>query len=272
MTAVTRATHPTAGHRPPRSALRGRPTFHTQILAELSKLTTTRAPRWVALSAAALAALAISGVVASGGVAQEALGTDLRVRTVLAHGGLASILPLVLGILLSTSEYRHGTVVDTFLTEPRRGRVIGAKLVAGALAGLVIGVAVALTTAATVGIWFSAKDVPFDLSSSTVVRALVGIAIWDVLYATIGVAVGSIIRTPAAAIVSVLVWLTVAETAVAGLLVEVGRWLPGTAAQALGGAPTDGLLSQVGGGVVLLGWAVLAAAAAVVATRRRDVT
>lgn len=272
MTAVTRATHPTAGHRPPRSALRGRPTFHTQILAELSKLTTTRAPRWVALSAAALAALAISGVVAAGGVAQDALGTDIGLRTVLAHGGLASILPLVLGILLSASEYRHGTVVDTFLTEPRRGRVIGAKLVAGTIAGLVIGVAVVLTTVATVGIWFSAKDVPFDLSSSTVVRALVGIAIWDVLYATIGVAVGSIIRTPAAAIVSVLVWLTVAETAVAGLLVEVGRWLPGTAAQALGGAPTDGLLSQVGGGVVLLGWAVLAAAAAVVATRRRDVT
>lgn len=245
--------------------------FRTLLASEISKLATTRAARWIMVSATFLAALAISGVVASGGVAQESLGTDSGLRTVLEHGGLAAVLPLILGILLSAGEYRHGTVVDTFLTEPRRGRVVGAKLMAGALAGVVTGLLVALATTVTMAAWYGGKDVALDLGSAVVLRSLGGIVLWAVLYAVIGVAVGSIIRAPAAAIVSVLVWLLVAESALAGLLVSVGRWLPATAARALGNAPEDGLLTQVGGGAVLLGWAALVAAAAVVAVRRRDV-
>jgi ABC-2 type transport system permease protein len=105
-----------------------------------------------------------------------------------------------------------------------------------------------------------------------VLRSLGGIVLWVGLYAVIGVAVGSIIRAPAAAIVSVLIWLTIVETAVSGLVVSVGRWLPATAASALGNAPVDGLLPQVGAGFVLFGWAALTTAGALIATTRRDVT
>lgn len=242
------------------------------LRAELAKLTSTRSARWLVLSAAALTALAVSGVVAGGGVAQDVLATEIGLRTVLAHGGLAAILPLILGILISAGEYRHGTVVDTFLTEPRRSRVVGAKLAVGVGVGLFVGVLDAAVTAASAAAWYSAKDVTVDLGSVVAARSMVGIVVWTTLYGAIGVAVGSIIRTPPAAIVAVVVWLFIAETAVAGLLVDVGRWLPGTAASALGNAALDGALSQMGGGVVLLGWTVLAAAGAFAATARRDVT
>ena len=96
--------------------------------------------------------------------------------------------------------------------------------------------------------------------------------LWATLYAVIGVAVGSVVRNPATAIVGVAVWLFGAESAVAALLVEVGRWLPATAARSLGNAPHDGMLNQVGGGAVILGWATLAVVGAVVVTRRRDIT
>jgi len=247
-------------------------TFRSLCASELTKLTTTRAPRWILVSAALLAALAISGLVASGIFSQNELATEAGLRTVFAHGGLAAILPLSLGILISAGEYRHGTVVDTFLTEPRRGRVVSAQLLTGALVGVATGLLVALVAEATVAGWYAAKDVPLDLTSTLVLRSLVGIVLWVGLYAVIGVAVGSIIRAPAAAIVSVVVWLTIVETAVSGLVVEVGRWLPATAASALGNARADGLLPQVGAGVVLLGWAALAAAGALFATTRRDVT
>lgn len=242
------------------------------LRAEVAKLTSTRTAGWLVLSAAALSALAVSGVVAGGGVAQEALGTENGLRTVLAHGGLAAILPLILGILVSAGEYRHGTVVDTFLTEPRRSRVLGAKLAVGAGVGILVGVLDAAVAAASAAAWYAGKDVPLDLGSEPAVRSMVGVVVWTMLYGAIGVAVGEMIRTPPAAIVAVVVWLFIAETAVAGLLVDVGKWLPATAASALGNAALDGALSQVGGGVVLLGWTVLAAAGAFAATARRDVT
>jgi ABC-2 type transport system permease protein len=247
-------------------------TFRSLCASELTKLTTTRAPRWILVSAALLAALVISGLVASGVLPDDELATDAALRTVFVHGGLGSILPLILGILISAGEYRHGTVVDTFLTEPRRSRVVGAKLLTGTLVGVTAGLLIALATGATAAAWYSAKDVPLDLTSTLVLRSLAGIVLWVGLYAVIGVAVGSVIRAPAAAIVSVVVWLTILETAASGLVVSVGRWLPATAASALGNAPDDGLLPQVGAGLVLLGWAALATAGAVVATARRDVT
>ena len=239
--------------------------------AELLKLNSTRAARWIVIGAALLAAFVISGAVASGGVSLNELATDAGLRTVLEHGGLAAVMPLILGILISAGEYRHGTVVDTFLTEPRRARVIGAKLLAGATAGVVAGIGCAIATAVTASAWYSAKDVTFDLGSTAVVRSLVGIVLWDLLYAVIGVAVGSLIRAQAAAIVTAVVWIFVAETALSELVVSLGRLLPATAARTLGNAPDAGLLPQVGAGVVLLGWAAVAAVGAAAVTMRRDV-
>jgi ABC-2 type transport system permease protein len=241
-------------------------------LSELTKLTTTRAARWILLAAALLSALTISGVMASGGVPQDALGTDTGLRTVLAHGGLASILPLVLGILMSAGEYQHGTAVDTFLTEPRRARVVLAKLLSGAAIGVVSGLVCATVTLTTASIWYAAKDAPLDLGSAVMRRSLIGIVVWQMLYTVIGVAVGALVRAQAAAIVAVVAWMFIAETAIAGLLVSLGRWLPATAAETLGNAPRAGSLPQVGAGFVLLAWAGLLSVAAVLATTRRDVT
>jgi hypothetical protein len=99
----------------------------------------------------------------------------------------------------------------------------------------------------------------------------VGVLLWQALYVVLGVAIGAVVRAQAAAVVAAVAWLFVAETALSQLLSAVGRWLPATAAQALGYGPEDGLLPQVGGGLVLAGWTLLAGLGAVLLTRRRDV-
>jgi ABC-2 type transport system permease protein len=238
------------------------------IRAELAKLTTVRAPRWALLAQIALLALAASGAVVSGVLSPERMASGEGLRTLLAHGGVVAIVSLAVGITLSAGEFRHGTVIDTFLTEPRRERATVAELTAGLLAGLGVGVTVAAATVAIAAGWCAAKDVTMDWSIAW--RSAVGITVWQALYTVIGVALGALIRAQAAAVIVAVAWLFVVETAVSQLLSSVGRWLPATAASAVGNAPDSGLLTQVGGGLVLAGWTALAGAAAVALTARRD--
>src|SRR4051794_29789264 len=106
------------------------------IHVELYKLHTTRAP---------LILLALSQLIIAGGVSGLVMsGEDLRATTslsqALGHAGLASLLTLVLGIMAVAGEYRNRTITDTYLSTPRRGRVVLAKVYAYAVAGAVFGV------------------------------------------------------------------------------------------------------------------------------------
>nr|BFE78938.1 hypothetical protein GCM10020093_015390 [Planobispora longispora] len=65
-------------------------------------------------------------------------------------GAGSSIFVMVLGIIMMTGEYRYQTITTTFLTTPRRGRVVTAKLIAGLLVGVLFGLASLLLTAAAV--------------------------------------------------------------------------------------------------------------------------
>jgi ABC-2 type transport system permease protein len=239
--------------------------------AEVAKLLSTRTVRWVIIAELALIALAESGAVESGGISSTKLATSGGVRLLLGHGGLAAVMTLIIGVTISAGEYRHGTIADTFLSTPRRTPVLLAKFWIAAIVGLLAGVLSSAVALATALIWYSEKGVSFGASDGTVVRTLAGVTAWHVLYAVIGVALGALMRAQSAAIVTALVWIFIAETAVASLAVSLGRWLPGTAARGLGYDPSSGLLAQAGGGVVLTLWAAALCAGAVVVISRRDV-
>ena len=123
----------------------------------------------------------------------------------------------------------------------------------------------------TAAAWYAAKGVSFHAGSSAVVRTSIGVIGWHTAYAVIGVALGALVRSQAAAIVVAVGWIFLAETGVAGLAVGLGRWLPATAARALGDDPGSGLLPQVGAAAVLAGWAAAICVGATIATKRRDV-
>lgn len=248
--------------------------FGRLVRAEALKLASTRAPRWVAASAVGMTLLALSGAVASGGIPEETMRTAVGLRMVLGHGGLAAILALVLGVLATASEYRYGSVVDTLLSHPHRGRVLAAKVTTLAVVGVAVGVAVAAAAWVGAAAWYAGKgiDLPLGLGDATTLKTLAGIVAWNALYAVLGVALGTIIRTPAGAIVTAILWLFVLETAVAGLVPDVAKWLPAMAALALGNAHGSELLGQAAGGFVLLGWTAVAVTGAYVSTSRKDVT
>ena len=98
-----------------------------QIRTEFRKIATVRSP-WLLLAAGPVIVVAgITGLVQSGANVHDPAVQNRA----LAHVGLAAVITLIFGILAVAGEYRHGTITDTFLSFPGRGRVIAAKLASG---------------------------------------------------------------------------------------------------------------------------------------------
>jgi hypothetical protein len=197
---------------------------------------------------------------------------------------LGYVFPLVIGALSMTGEFRHQTITPSLLAEPRRGRVLGAKLalttdptsMTGGLgtAGAVLGGLPFLVTKGD-GTHLGESGVLGDLLFS-----VLAMAVWCV----IGVGLGTLLTNQVAAVVVILAFTQFVEPVLRiGLtaidpLQGVQKFLPGAAAEALAGSSlysSSGMLSLLDrgwGALVLLGYAALFALIGAVTTLRRDVS
>ena len=231
------------------------------VSTEILKLRTTRAPAGIVLGAAALMALV---AVASSAIAQEpgevGLATANHLVQVVRGSTLGPLGALLLGVLLVAGEVQHRTLTSTFLVEPRRARVLAAKLVTGGAAGLTtvtvmmtVGLGITLTMAAVEG-------ASADLLDSRVLEAAAGTYVAGALFGVVGAGLGAALRSQAAALVAVAVWVIVLEGVASSVLgAETAQWLPGGAAQAVAGGGGDGALPMWGAAAVLAGYATLLA-------------
>src|SRR5689334_17984556 len=145
-----------------------RPAVLPLIRSEWRKLSTVRGP-WLLLAAGPLLVVAgITGLVQSGGNVQ-----DPAVQSkALAHVALAALFTLIFGIFAVAGEYRHGTITDTFLSSPDRGRVVTAKLAVYAPVGAVAGLVSSVVAVAVTAAWWAAKGGSFHLSAADTWRTL----------------------------------------------------------------------------------------------------
>jgi hypothetical protein len=133
------------------------------VAAEWLKLRTTRI-LWGAVPAVVLlSAVAVAGLVLSSEVAGVALLEPTEgVRNAALHlTSTGATLVMVLGIIISAGEYRTQTATDTFLTTPRRSRVVAAKLAIGGILGLGLGALSAAVGVPVAYLWFEAEGVAF---------------------------------------------------------------------------------------------------------------
>lgn len=207
----TTPTGPT-GPTGPRPGLRPVP-FGRTTRVELRKMVDTRAGRWLLaiVTAAALATITATLIWSSGPHGLAAL-------LGFAAFPLSLLLP-VIGIMGATAEWTQRTGLVTFTLEPRRGRVVAAKLVAAVLLGL----AVLAATLAAAGLATLAAGAAWDLT----VPLLAGLALGLLLFVLQGVAFGfAFLNTPAAIVLSLL--LPTVWTVVGALVPSVQRaseWL-----------------------------------------------
>ena len=246
------------------------------VRAELLKLRTVRLPLSLLLVTLALVTLSVCATVLTAGNQGAPLRADdpdlFRIAVSSASAGTTILL--VLGILVLTQEYRFGTATPSFLVTPRRERVLGAKLVALAVVGVLFALVSALYAVALALVVMRLKGFEVVLGRD-VLETLAACVLVVVLYGPIGIAVGALVRNQVAAIVGALAYLFVVEQLLVALLPDVGKWLPGGANAAvlrLGDLATrrGDLLPPAGGALLLAAYAVGLSALAARLTLRRD--
>lgn len=190
------------------------------IHVELRKMVDTKAGRWMLIVMSAISLLVLTAFLIWGPAEEATFGTLLG----LTSFPLVVLLP-ILGIMAATAEWSQRTGLVTFTLEPRRGRVVVAKVVAALLLGLVVTVT-AFTAAAlanVIGASFTDASGAWDVTWQVTLGVILGFAIFVLQ----GLAFGFVfLNTPFAIVASLLlptIWSI--ATSLVSALQEPSRWL-----------------------------------------------
>jgi ABC-2 type transport system permease protein len=194
--------------------------------SERIKLTSIRSPLWTALLAAVLSVgvAALQGAAAAGAV----LLTPEQVSIGVAVFGVPILI--ILSAMVVTGEYRTGMIRTTFAATPNRTLVLSVKaFVAAALSGVYAAVLVMVAVVAARLTSDPLQTARLSLADPSVWRAAGAVALYAVIAAVLGVAVGALLRHTAGAVALLLLWPLVVEPVVGNLPnfgTRVGPFLP----------------------------------------------
>jgi len=212
------------------------------LRAELVKAGTTRLLLWFGLGLVAFLVLVLSIHIGSHDPA--GLGELSTQRSVFGFAGLTAVIAILIGAVLVTAEYAHGTINQSFLAVPVRGKLLVAKLCAALLVAFVLAVSADAITLLIAELWFHGRGLTLHLSRETL-APLLGVVGASLLAGGIGVGLGALVRRQTATIVAILLWLLIGEGVIttAG---DVARFAPGHALGAVVAAHVDGSRDVLG--------------------------
>ena len=118
---------------------------------------------------------------------------------------------------------------------------------------------------------FAARNVDVALTGVHALEIVLGTIAASALIAMLGVTVGALVRNQVGAIGALAAYTIGVETLLFATVPSIGRYLPGQAANALAGLPTDDLLTPPAGAVVLVAWTLVFVALATLRTDRSDI-
>jgi ABC-type transport system involved in multi-copper enzyme maturation permease subunit len=193
------------------------------------------------------------------------------------------LFALLFGVVCASGEYRHNTIVTSYLNAARRAKLGVAKMIFAALVGVVYGL---VSAAAGVG-GLLLSHTAFDGEVPWLLAVSAGGTLLFALWAVLGVGVGLLLRRQSFGVLAVLLYCLILEPILVylGSLTEVTDritdYLPGVAVRYVLKGLTGGEQFGGGFGVAQSWWLMLllvAAYAAVAmllgtaAARRRDLT
>lgn len=235
--------------------------FSRLLRAEWAKATDTRAARWllglVALSMVALVAVAIA--------VPERFDQSYAGYLEAASIGQVIFMPLV-ALLMLTSEWSQRSIMTTFTQEPRRIRVVNAKLVVSLMLGGGAALLGGVVAAAGLGIAAASGRA---LEANIGVGIIAGYLVYLLLNVLAGAAFGASLQNSATAIGGYFA-LNVAVALLGDIFNVIGNWVDTeTIWQWVLDNDWGGHVPQISFTVLL--WVAAPLAVGVVRTMRRDV-
>jgi hypothetical protein len=225
-----------------------------------------------------------SNVSGTGGEAVQLDATAVATAVYTLPASLGYALPLLVGLLSVTAEFRHRTLTPTLLAQPDRNRFVAAKLLASVPMGLLYGVVGTLATVGAGVAGFAVTGASNVLDDPEIWGIIARTALALTVWCVVGVGLGFAMPNQVVAIVVVLAFTQFVEPVlrlVLGLndaLAGVGRFLPGAAGEAISGGSfysatgAGSLLGPAAGAAVLVGYALLLALLGRLTTLKRDIT
>jgi ABC-2 type transport system permease protein len=234
------------------------------LAGELIKVRTTRTA--LGFGAAALL-LTLAGVLIS--ILAGHPDTVADKRGALNFGSPVALVMLLFGAVGATGEFRHRTLAPAVLIAPDRLRLFAARTTAYSLTALGLAAVMAFVTV-VLGVPLLAGEGGPDLAGGDYVKLVAGGLLAAGLATALGVGFGTLVRNQVAAVVAILVWVTILEPLVGLLSDDALDYTLGSGMNALAQGGDD-RLSMLGAALVLLGWVAVFCAAAALVDRRRDV-
>jgi ABC-2 type transport system permease protein len=262
-----------------RSAPSGRAGFTGALRSEFTKIRSVRSTYWTLIALVVvtigIGALACVGAISRG--ADHGPGFDATQRS-LAGLILGQLIIVVLGALTVTSEYSTGMIRTSLTVQPRRGTLLAAKGVIFFLVSLVTGLVASFVSFFIGQAILSSKHLGVSLGDPSVLRAVVGGALFLAVCGMLAFGLGTLLRHTAGAITASIGLLFVLFVLINFLPSSwqnhVDKWIPFNAgSQIWSTIPVHGdppMFSPWTGFAVFTGYAVIAIVAGAVAFRKRD--
>jgi ABC-2 type transport system permease protein len=168
------------------------------------------------------------------------LATASGLTGVISTSDWAMIFALVFGVTVATGEFRHSTATVSFLAVPNRVRVLVAKVMAGAAAGLLFGVAAAAVAIGMALLFATSKGYGIALGGGTIARYAAGYIVGCALMVAVGASIGMLIRSQLAGIIAVFAWALIIEGILDDEFNSLAPYLPFSAARSLTGEALAG--------------------------------
>jgi ABC-type transport system involved in multi-copper enzyme maturation permease subunit len=132
---------------------------------------------------------------------------------------------IILGIAIVGNEFQNGQAISTYLATPQRHKVLIAKLLVAAGAGVFV--MVISTVIGFAGAYIGLSHYKHAATSATVfVNLLLAAALSGAVIAVIGVAIGSLVRNVKIAQSGAVIWLAVVEKLIVLFWATGGKFLP----------------------------------------------
>lgn len=262
------------------------------INSELRKFFTTRL-WWGMALAIFIAAAAVAGLFGAlvnsgsfGGPAQGGVPAlsphDVAVNVYSSGVSFGYLMTLAIGVLTIGSEYRHKTITSTFLSTPRRGRVMGAKVISLLSIGVLYGLLFIISSVGVGATVLRIRGMPAFPEPGSILRTLALILLVLGLWALIGLGAGILIPNQVAALLIAIGVAWIIEP-IAGALLSTQSWGDGVSQyfpsqatsavlQTFTGNPSTERLSWWAGALVLAAYAALMAGIGSFLTVRRDIS